>query len=239
MNTVKIKKRKTLMVAHRGVSGLETENTNAAFVAAGSRSYYGIETDVHRTKDGKFAICHDASLKRISGLDIDVEESTLEELQAVRLLDKDGADDRVDLHITTPENYLKICKKYEKHAVFELKSDFTDEEIAALVEIVKKYGYLENLTFISFIYENLKKVRKLLPNQSVQFLFTEFTDEILDNITRDKMDIDVYYKALTKENVKMLHKKGFKINCWTVDDPKDAETLAKWGVDLITSNILE
>ena len=47
------------------------------------------------------------------------------------------------------------------------------------------------------------------------------------------------YKALTKENVKMLHKKGFKINCWTVDDPKAAETLAKWGVDLITSNILE
>ena len=239
MDTIKLNAKAVKMVAHRGLSGIERENTCAAFVAAGNRSYYGIETDVHRTKDGKFAICHDASLKRISGLDIDVEESTLEELQAVRLLDKDGADDRVDLHITTPENYLKICKKYEKHAVFELKSDFTDEEIAALVEIVKKYGYLENLTFISFIYENLKKVRKLLPNQSVQFLFTEFTDEILDNITRDKMDIDVYYKALTKENVKMLHKKGFKINCWTVDDPKDAETLAKWGVDLITSNILE
>ena len=36
---------KPLMIAHRGVSGLELENTCAAFVAAGNRSYFGIETD--------------------------------------------------------------------------------------------------------------------------------------------------------------------------------------------------
>ena len=38
MNTVKIDKKGIKMVAHRGVSGLECENTNAAFVAAGNRS---------------------------------------------------------------------------------------------------------------------------------------------------------------------------------------------------------
>ena len=43
---------KPRMVAHRGTSGLELENTNSAFVAAGNRSYFGIETDVHRTADG-------------------------------------------------------------------------------------------------------------------------------------------------------------------------------------------
>ena len=58
MDTVKINKRNTQLVAHRGLSGIETENTNAAFVAAGNRSYYGIETDVHRTADGKFIIYH-------------------------------------------------------------------------------------------------------------------------------------------------------------------------------------
>ena len=34
MDTLKINKGKTLMVAHRGVSGLEQENTALAFVAA-------------------------------------------------------------------------------------------------------------------------------------------------------------------------------------------------------------
>ena len=51
-NTEKVNLANVQMIAHRGVSGLERENTNAAFIAAGNRSYYGIETDVHRTKDG-------------------------------------------------------------------------------------------------------------------------------------------------------------------------------------------
>ena len=39
-DTIKIpEKGKTLMVAHRGVSGLECENTAAAFIAAGNRTH--------------------------------------------------------------------------------------------------------------------------------------------------------------------------------------------------------
>ncbi len=41
------------MVAHRGLCGLEPENSIPAFVAAGNRSYYGVESDVHVTADGK------------------------------------------------------------------------------------------------------------------------------------------------------------------------------------------
>ncbi len=50
---------KAQMIAHRGLSGIETENTAAAFVAAGQHPYFGIETDVHRTRDGQFVIIHD------------------------------------------------------------------------------------------------------------------------------------------------------------------------------------
>ena len=67
MDTIKIEKKNTLMVAHRGVSGLEKENTLAAFIAAGNRSYYGIETDVHRTADGQFVVFHDDNTQRVAG----------------------------------------------------------------------------------------------------------------------------------------------------------------------------
>lgn len=53
------------MIAHRGVSGIECENTAAAFVTAGNRSYFGIETDVHRTADGQYIIIHDDDTKRV------------------------------------------------------------------------------------------------------------------------------------------------------------------------------
>ena len=239
MNTIKFNKNSTKVVAHRGLSGIETENTNAAFVAAGNRSYYGIETDIHRTADGRFVVCHDDDLKRVAGEDVPVETATLAELQNIILFDKDGTKNRADLRVSVLENYIGICKKYEKHCVLELKSDFTDEEIAQIVEIVDGFGYLENVTFISFVYSNMVKIRKIRPTQSVQFLFSRFTDEIIDRLIAARIDIDVYYKVLTKELVDLLHENGLKVNCWTVDDKEKAEELCEWGVDYITSNILE
>ena len=45
-DTVKIDKRGVRLIAHRGLSGIEQENTCAAFIAAANReSYYGIETN--------------------------------------------------------------------------------------------------------------------------------------------------------------------------------------------------
>lgn len=239
MNTIKYNKNNTKTVAHRGLSGIETENTNAAFVAAGNRSYYGIETDIHRTSDGRFVVCHDDDLRRVAGENIPVETTTLAELQSIVLYDKDGTKNRADLKMSTLENYISICKKYDKHCVLELKSDFTDEEIAKIVEIIKGYDYLTNVTFISFVYDNLVKIRNILPEQSVQFLFSKFTDEIIGRLIAARIDVDVQYKALTKELIDRLHENGLVVNCWTVDDPKDAEQLSAWGVDYITSNILE
>ena len=239
MNTIKFEKGNTLVVAHRGLSGIEPENTNAAFIAAGNRSYYGIETDIYKTADGKFVVNHDGNLKRIGGENILVEEVTLATLQGIQLFDKDGKKDRADLRPCSLDNYIKLCKKYEKHCVLELKSAFTDEETQSFIDIIKEYDYLENVTFISFKYENLLKVRAILPEQSAQFLFSEVTDEILERVKADKLDVDIRHTALTKENIEAMHDAGIKINCWTVDNKDDAERLSSWGVDFITSNILE
>ena len=239
MNTKKFDKKNTLVVAHRGLSGLETENTNAAFVAAGNRSYYGIETDIHRTLDGKFVVCHDDNLKRVGGENIPVEEVTMDTLLSMVLYDKDGTKCRADLRPTTLENYISICKKYDKHCVLELKSDFTDEEIGKIVEIIRGLEYLQHVTFISFEYGNLVKLRKILPTQSAQYLFSAVTDEVIEMVKAQKLDVDVYFKALTEENIKAFHDLGMVVNCWTVNAVEDGERLSAWGVDYITTNILE
>jgi glycerophosphoryl diester phosphodiesterase len=239
MNTVKFNKGKTLVVAHRGLSGIERENTSSAFVAAGNRTYYGIETDVHRTADGRFVACHDSSLERIAGEKIIVENASLEILQSVVLLDKDGTKARRDLRLATLEDYVNICKKYEKHCVLELKTAFTSSEIRKIINVFKKLDYLDSVTFISFYYENLKKVRKIIPEQSVQFLFSSLDDKIIKNVIKDKFDVDANARIVTKELVETLHAAGLKVNCWTVDNKETAEALVEMGVDFITTNILE
>ena len=72
MNTIRFNRGNVKLVAHRGLSGIETENTCAAFIAAGNRDYFGIETDARITADGKFILMHDDTTARVSGVELKV-----------------------------------------------------------------------------------------------------------------------------------------------------------------------
>ena len=240
MNTIKIEnKGKTLMIAHRGVSSIERENTTAAFIAAGNRSYFGIETDVHRTGDGAYVAIHDEQTGRVAPIDLPVEESKLDDLRAIRLYDTHGLSTRGDLVIPTLEEYAAVCRDYEKVSVLELKNPFPREDIGKIIAVLEKLGQLQNTIFIAFDIQNLYYVREFLPHHTVQFLTSKLNDGILENLIAHKMDLDVKYTALTQEWVDRFHEAGLKINCWTVDDVDDCNRLIRWGVDYITSNRLE
>ena len=239
MNTIQIEKGSALMIAHRGVSGLEAENTHTAFVAAGSRSYFGIETDVHVTADGKYVCIHDNSTARVSKHRMSVEKSTYDKLRELQLLDPHGHNSRPDMRIPSLKEYIQICSFYEKTAVLELKNRIPTEHIHKIVHKIDKLHYLEHTIFISFYRENLLDIRELLPDQRLQFLTQKFNESDLSLLLEKKMDLDIDYKQLTQEQVTQLHDNGLKVNCWTVDKPDQAKALIDWGVDYITSNILE
>ncbi len=237
-NTVKLANHgSTVMVAHRGVSGLETENTAAAFIAAGNRTYFGVETDIYRTVDGHYICNHDGRSGRICEVDMEMEKSTLTDLRALTLKDRDGKSDRGELKLCLPSEYRKICEHYGKVCVPELKSAFTEAEIADILAIFE--GYLDNTIFISFNYHNLELVKAARPEQKVQFLTGEVDEVLIAKLKDAGMDLDIYFQGLTEEKIKACHEAGIVVNCWTVDNPADADRLIGWGVDQITSNILE
>ena len=238
-DTLKLNGNKSKMIAHRGMSGIELENTCSAFVAAGNRSYFGIETDVHRTADGQFIIIHDDNTKRVAGDEMIVEKTCYETLRAIRLVDKDGAKGRKDLLMPSLREYIRICKKYEKIAVLELKNHFRPADIDSIIAIIREEEYLENTIFISFDLPNMICIRERLPEQKAQFLISEYTDWLLETLRKEKLDLDIKYVALTKERVDALHAAGIEVNCWTVDTLEDAQRMTEYGVDYITSNIVE
>ncbi len=239
-DTIKFKNKGEIkMIAHRGLSGLELENTCPAFVAAGVKSYYGIETDVHVTKDGKVIVVHDDNLKRIAGLDIIVEETDFDTLRAVRMKDTDGVTERNDLFLPTLEEYISICKKYDKVAVLELKNKMEREHVWGIAEVVKNLGWFENTIFISFAGENLVALKEKCPTATAQFLTAEATDETYQFMVDNGLDADLCGYCVSKEFVDKLHSAGIKVNCWTLDKLEHAELAKECGVDFITSNILE
>jgi glycerophosphoryl diester phosphodiesterase len=240
MNTIKIKKGKTKMIAHRGLSGLEKENTAVAFIAAGNRSYFGTECDIHLSKDNVFMVSHDGNTGRVAPVDKIIKECPAAELQEICLYN-DGPESLTKNYLRLPtfEEYLFISKKYEKHCVIELKPEFTIFRIEVLIELLHKYDYLKKVTLISFNYNNLATVRLVNKDITLQLLTSEPTPELLDKCVAIKADLDLNHTKATKELIDDVHARGMKINVWTVNNPVLAEQYVEWGVDFITTNILE
>ncbi|MGN0778074.1 MAG: glycerophosphodiester phosphodiesterase family protein [Aristaeellaceae bacterium] len=237
-DTLKLRDSRVKMIAHRGVSGLERENTAAAFVAAGNRSYWGIETDVHRSADGAYIIIHDDDTGRVADASLSVEGSDFAALQALTLRDMDGQPRR-DLTLPLLAEYSRICRKYGKVSVLELKNHFAPEQVAEIVDIVRAAGWLEHTVFISFDLDNLISLRSLLPDQPAQYLVGADRPDLLETLIRYRLDLDILHTALTPELVQRVHAAGRLVNVWTVNDLSDAQRMADWGVDCITSNIIE
>lgn len=240
METIKFNKGNVKMVAHRGLSGLETENTAAAFVAAGNRSYFGAETDIRISRDGEIVLMHDATTERVSGEKRAPEKTSFKRLRKLVFKDKIDTEKRGDLVIATLEDYLRICKKYDKHCVIEIKTELTPVQASKVAETVEKVYDLKHVTFISFNKSSLITLRALMPQQPMQFLISEFkAEEHMAFLDEYNFDLDVNHKCVTKEMIDEVHAHGHEFNVWTVDDPARAEELAAWGVDYITTNILE
>ncbi len=228
------------MIAHRGLSGLELQNTNAAFVAAANRSYFGIEADIHVTKDGYFAVIHDDTTVNVSDSVLEVEQSTLAELRAIALRKKD-VEARGDLIVPTLEEYASICRDYGKVSVLELKNSFGKADIEKVVAILKEMGQFENTIFISFCFDNLVRLREVDPTCNAQYLreTAVSTDDLLATAAEHHFDLDLHSDMITKTLVSHAHELGILINVWTVDSPDTAKRIAEAGVDFITTNILE
>ena len=240
MNTIKLDTGSVKLIAHRGLSGLEKENTCSAFVAAGNRAgIFGIETDVHRTADGQFVLFHDDNTKRVALDHLVLEETTFQTLRSLQLTDRDGSRGRRDLMMPTVEEYIGICKRYEKICVFEFKNLLPKEDVIRLAEIFRREEYLDRAVFISFQPDNLFALREYDGDVSIQLLLDRWREEAMEPMTKLRIGLDIDYRAVTKELVDRVHAAGLPVNCWTVNDPDEAKKLIGMGVDFITSDILE
>ncbi len=75
------------IIGHRGIAGIELENTRSSLLRAINMGVPSIEIDVRKTKDGKLVLCHDANLERVANRKDRVSDLSLEELQKIDLID--------------------------------------------------------------------------------------------------------------------------------------------------------
>lgn len=123
--------------AHRGLHDKPTipENSMAAFRRA-LDNFYGAELDVHLMADGNLAVIHDSSLLRTAGVDVAIEDLTVEDLKRYRL---EGTNEHIPL-------LGEVLSLYEGRAplIVELKAEGGNHAAltAAAVAELDKYKVL-------------------------------------------------------------------------------------------------
>lgn len=121
--------------AHRGLfdnASDAPENSLSAFQKAVDEGY-GIELDVQLSKDDQLIIFHDATLKRMCGIDGKVWDYTLEELQQMKLADSDQT-------IPTFRDFLKLVDG-KVPFILEYKLDRAQTKVCELAnELLKDYN---------------------------------------------------------------------------------------------------
>ncbi len=240
-DTTKIKANGAKFIAHCGMPRFEMENTIPSFIAAANRSYFGIETDLQKTADGKFVAIHDDDMIRVSGASAVVKDTPLSELRKIIMKPQYNSSPRPDYIVPTLEEYVAICKRYGKWVYLELKAHFSEQDIIEIVSIIENMEYIDKTIFISFHLDNLENLRKNYPDIPAQFIIADPPDwdRILWLLEHYNMDLDAMASALTEQKVKDVLAIGKKCAVWAADDPQLVEKLISWGVSYVTTDTIE
>lgn len=116
------------LVAHRGQIADHPENTLESLVAAIECGATFLEVDIQLTSDLVPVLCHDATLKRTAGVDVDVRSNSFSEILAYSVDEAERLNHRFnDIKIPSLEQAIALLREYPRVQMFiELKQESFD-----------------------------------------------------------------------------------------------------------------
>ena len=185
-NTEEMKKYKKVLYAHRGLhNDVRAENSMSAFKAAVDAGY-GIELDIHLSKDGELVVFHDDTLNRVCGREGKVDDFTADELKAFKLSGTDDGIPRFADVLSMVDGKVPLLVEIKESAgstavaeaackmLKEYKGDFIVESFNPMaLMVVKKQLHHVSRGFLSQHYFEYEQYRKplffLLQNLMLNF----------------------------------------------------------------------
>jgi glycerophosphoryl diester phosphodiesterase len=151
------------IVGHRGAAGLALENSRESIEAALSMPIDALEFDIRRTRDSKIVVIHNATTERIAEHKLTINDSTLAELQALRL--------RNGQHISTLEETLRLIGG-KMPVVIDIKDNGVAEELLHIVARFPK----THIMFTGRKYTELAAIHRARPD--IPFLVQHHFDPL-------------------------------------------------------------
>lgn len=230
------------IIAHRGASYLAPENTMAS-VMLGWAKDADVEVDVYLTKDNKIVVIHDETTERTAGIDVNVADTTSEELRKLDVgsfKSEDYAGEQIPFLADIVETIPRGRKLY-----IEIKCG--QEILPYLRELLSQSGKMSRIVIIGFDLDTVASSKEMIDVPTYWLKGTEkikdteqwipHDPQLVQTAKNEGLDgLDVHYAGVTKEFADAVKASGQKLYVWTVDDPEEAIRLVKLGVDGITTN---
>jgi glycerophosphoryl diester phosphodiesterase len=234
-----------LLIGHRGYPARYPENTMSSFRGAMEAGCDMIELDVALTKDRKVVVIHDDTLDRTTTGRGRVKDRMFEEIQmldAGSWFDSRFSSERVPelsevMELTAGRCLLNI---EIKESAFEAcyPTDAIEHQVVAMV---KTAAAMDRVIISSFEQRILQRIAAMEAPPAVAFISNHGADKsILEMLLAIKaFSWHPRFKALTRDQVDMLHAAGLKVFPWTINTRAEAEKVLALGVDGFICNDLQ
>ena len=182
---------------HRGILNKNYQENNLKSFKASFKKGYGIETDIHLTKDHEFICFHDFTLNRIFEKKISVKNLNYSQIK------------KISSKYKKPIPLLKdlLIASKNMHTLFiEIKPSFSKKILQKLLNETSKFS---KCVFISFKHENIYNLLKIKSNTKVGLSFSPTTS--VKRIIKKSSNKKINYIILDKFFLKSKKINNLKI----------------------------
>jgi len=200
---------------HRGIVNKRFKENLLKSFQQSFKKGYGIETDIHATKDDQFICFHDFTLRRIFKKNLSVKNLNYSKINEIST--------KLGKPVPLLKQLLKNSKN--KHSIFiEIKPLFSKLLLKKLIEETSKFT---KCVFISFKHENIFKLLNIKKNTKVGLSFHPPTS--VKKIIKKSNDKKINYLILDKSYLKnkKIQKLKIKKYYYTIKTKSEFNKLKK------------
>lgn len=240
-----------LIIAHRGHSAAEPENTLLSFRRALEAKADLVELDYHHSRDGVLTVIHDFTLDRTTdatrrwgGTNLAVDSFDFARMRELNAASWRGPN-FPPTQLPSLEEALDTIQK-SSVTLIERKAG----DAATCVAMLRRKHLVNRAVVQSFDWQYLEDYHRLEPTQVLGALGPwgsyrgkklSDADKVLsprwvDEAKRVGARAIVWNKQVTAESVQYAHAAGLDVWVYTIDDPAVMKSLVSMGVDGIITN---
>ncbi|MFD9905862.1 glycerophosphodiester phosphodiesterase [Streptomyces sp. NPDC059063] len=212
-----------LTIGHRGVMGVEPENTLRSFVAAQAAGLDIIELDLHLSKDGALVVMHDSDVGRTTDGTGPIAELTLAELRGLDA----GQGERVPVF----EEVLDAVQA-------PLQAEIKDVAAArALADVMHARDLVGRVEVLSFHDEAIAEISRLVPGVRTALVASRYGKDVVERATAvGATTLVLNIRRLTQEIVEHARKADLKVIGWVVNTQDDLRLVRALQLDGATTD---